>query len=392
MNAYVTGIGIISALGTNAEQNWQAIESARSGITYSEEYKVQVGKVSLSNAELCSRYGLEYDPYVHSRTKLLGLAAASEANGEYNNNHQLRCGLISSTSVGGMDQMELIFAQTKGSLDHPLHERMIFENGLITEEIAAALGLSGFVSTLSTACSSGANAIVQAARMVEAGLLDRVIAGGTDALSHYNVKGFSALGIYDPERCRPFDKTRKGLNLGEAAAYLVIESSRSIERTHSRVLCRITGWANTSDAYHQTASSANGIGATLAMKSALRKAGLESNEIGYVNAHGTATPINDSSESAAFSEVYGRDMPPFSSTKSYTGHTLAASGAVEAVYCIQALRAGALIPNLNFNEQIPDYEIAPQSEYTSGVSLRHVMTNSFGFGGNCTSLILSKAD
>src|SRR5690606_34583113 len=203
--------------------------------------------------------------------------------------------------------------------------------------------------------------------------------------------GFNSLMIYSDTYCAPFDEHRKGLNLGEAAAFLVLESEATAHELERTPLAYVSGYGNANDAFHQTASSDDGEGALLAMQSALKVAGLPPSAIDYVNAHGTATPNNDLSEGKALVELFGGNeaVPLFSSTKAFTGHTLAAAGAIEAVYSILALSEQAVLPNLNFNTPIAELGITPQTEWKA-TQVRHVLSNSLGFGGNCSSLVFSK--
>ena len=196
--------------------------------------------------------------------------------------------------------------------------------------------------------------------------------------------------ILDTEWCKPFSENRAGLNLGEAAAYLVLETKEDAEARGAEVLGLVTGWANTNDAFHQTASSPDGNGAFLAMTKALEKAGLKSSDISYINAHGTGTQNNDQSESIAIDRVFGGDKPPISSTKAFTGHTLAAAGAIEAVYSLLAIRKNILLPNLNYQDPMGGNDWKPQLEVKEQV-VNHVLSNSFGFGGNNSTVIFSKA-
>ena len=225
--------------------------------------------------------------------------------------------------------------------------------------------------------------------MIKSGKLDRVIVGGADCLSKFTINGFKTLMILSETDCKPFDENRTGLNLGEAAAFLVLESDKVIEKEKKEVLAYVSGYANANDAFHQTASSENGEGATLAMKKALEIANLSPNDIDYINAHGTATPNNDSSESKAILRVFENNVPSFSSTKGYTGHTLAAAGAIEAVYSVLALQHNLVFPNLNFETPIVATELIPVTEVLQK-NINHVLSNSFGFGGNCSTLIFSK--
>jgi 3-oxoacyl-(acyl-carrier-protein) synthase len=266
------------------------------------------------------------------------------------------------------------------------------DSGNTTERIAAELGISGYINTLSTACSSGANAIMLGARMLLQGNLDRVLVGGTDALTQFTINGFRSLMIYDDQWCRPFDDSRSGLNLGEGAAFLLLENEKSISLSGNKALCYVNGWANAADAYHQTASSPDGKGATLAITEAIKKAGLQPSDISYINAHGTGTKNNDLSESVALTNVFGAQVPPFSSTKAYTGHTLAAAGAIEAVFSVLAIQHNLQFPNLNYHNAIEEIGLEPVTAMISDADVNSVLSNSFGFGGNNSSLVFSKSN
>ena len=226
-----------------------------------------------------------------------------------------------------------------------------------------------------------------AARLIRAGLYDAVLAGGTDPLCQFTLNGFQSLKILDTAPCRPFDNTRAGLNLGEGAAYLLLQRD-DIPCPHR--YAELIGWANANDAQHQTASSANGEGDYLSMSKALRSAHLTPQDIDYINVHGTGTANNDSSEGAAMHRIFGDKVPPFSSTKAYTGHTLAAAGAIEGVFSILSLQHGAIYPNLHFSQPMKDTNLYPATHFSEGNSINTVMSNSFGFGGNCSTLIFGK--
>jgi 3-oxoacyl-(acyl-carrier-protein) synthase len=175
------------------------------------------------------------------------------------------------------------------------------------------------------------------------------------------------------------------------AAYLLLESERSINITGNKPLCLVSGWGNATDAHHQTTSSPEGKGASLTMTQALKMGAISSDEVDYINAHGTGTGNNDLSESAAFLKVFGSKLPPFSSTKGYTGHTLGAAGAIEAAFCVQSIINNCIFPDLNFSESMHETGLIPQLNFLEGVDINNVITNSFGFGGNCTSLLFSRA-
>ena len=248
------------------------------------------------------------------------------------------------------------------------------------------------MTTISTACSSAANAIMLGARMIRSGRLDRVLAGGCESLTKFHLNGFNALKILDKDPCKPFDQNRAGINLGEGAAYLVLESEDSLVTTGNTPLCELIGWGNACEAFHQTASSPDGVGAYLAMKKALDLSGLQPQEIGYVNAHGTGTDNNDISEGRAIEKLFGDRIPMVSSTKPFTGHTTSAAGSTEAILSILCLQHQVVWPNLNFKERMAELSFSPVEKLMTNVPVNAVMSNSFGFGGNDTSLIFKKVD
>lgn len=387
MKVFITGIGVVSAIGLTVEENLYSLKNSITGIKMSPEYQVMIGDVNVTNDQIIRELNLPDDDY--SRTTLLALLAAREAWGNSAHHNSIRTGLISATSAGGLDRMEKYYFDSISNISSNSFSRMTHDNGRTTEKVARELGVSGYIGTISTACSSGANAIMQGARFIEANKIDRVIVGGSDPLALFDVKGFSALNIYDPEICKPFDDSRKGLNLGEGAGFLVLENEHSVSLTGRTPICYLSGWDNCTDAYHQTASSADGKGAYLAMTHALAKAQLTSDRIDYINAHGTGTGNNDLSESIAINNIFGDKIPAFSSTKGFTGHTLAAAGAIEAVYCVLAIQSKSVFPNLNFSTPMKETGFVPVTVFKSDVKIDHVLSNSFGFGGNCTCLIFS---
>lgn len=392
----VTGMGIISAIGQTVEENYRALVSHQVGVgtltLFDSIHKdhIKVGEVKSTTDELIKRLKLPEDNN-YTRTALLGVYAAKQAVAQagIQDINAVRTGLISSTSVGGMDFIEQYYQafQTDPAVRKYVSSQ---EAGDSTEKIADYLGLQGYVSTISTACSSAANALMMGCRMIKAGKLDRVIVGGTDALSKFTVNGFNTLMILSDTDNTPFDQNRKGLNLGEAAAYLVLEREDVALARNQAILGVVAGYGNANDAYHQTASSEDGEGAFLAMQKALAMAELTTQQIDYINAHGTATPNNDLSEGRAIQRIFGNETPVFSSTKPFTGHTLAAAGAIEAVYSILSLQHDVVFANLNHSTPMEELTIVPQRE-TVYQPIQAVMSNSFGFGGNCSTIIFTKA-
>jgi 3-oxoacyl-[acyl-carrier-protein] synthase-1 len=230
-----------------------------------------------------------------------------------------------------------------------------------------------------------------AASLIRNGYTDRMLAGGSDALSRFTINGFSTLKILDEAQCNPFDENRGGLNLGEGAAYLLLESEKSAAAHPEDILGELSGCGNACDAFHQTAMSDNGEGPYLSMKYALADAGISIDDVDYINLHGTGTDNNDVSEGRAIERLGAKTIPPYSTTKSYTGHTLGAAGAIEAVISILSIRERMIFPNLNFTTRMKELSCDPVREVVRNADLTHVMSNSFGFGGNNSSLILSKA-
>ncbi|WP_417212867.1 beta-ketoacyl-[acyl-carrier-protein] synthase family protein [Bizionia sp.] len=392
----ITGMGIISAIGNNVAENYNALINENKGISRISKIDtihkndIMVGEIAYTNQELESLLNLPPDNN-YSRTAFLGAIAAKEAvtHAGITDITAYKTGLISATSVGGMDMTEKYYYQYFE--DKSKQKYIAGHNaGDSTQKIAQQLGIKeSLVTTISTACSSAANAIMLGARLIKAGKLDRVVVGGSDCMSKFTINGFKTLMILSDTYNTPFDDNRKGLNLGEAAAYLVLESDAVVAAENKPVLGYVKGYGNANDAYHQTASSENGDGATIAMEKALEVANFKPEDIDYINAHGTATGNNDLSEGRAIIRVFGDKTPEFSSTKAYTGHTLAAAGAIEAVYSILALQHNIIFPNLNFKTQMQEFSITPELALKEK-PLKTVMSNSFGFGGNCSTVIFSK--
>ena len=392
MSVKITGIGVVSAIGLNADETMQSFKTHKTGISHIsilENHKEDLGgEIKLTNEEIKAILGIK-EEYI-SRTSLLGILAAKQAIGNLNLTEAINCGLISSTSVGGMDRSEIYYKDIFNQKPSDIQLLKTHDCGDSSEVIANYLGIKGFVSTISTACSSGVNAIMLGARMIEQGLLDSVIVGGTDALADFTINGFKSLKIYDEEWCRPMDDSRVGLNLGEAAGFLLLENDKSIALSGNKVLAEVIGYANANDAYHQTASSPDGKGATLAITEALRVANINPEQISYINMHGTGTKNNDLSESIAIKNVFGNNIPPFSSTKAFTGHTLAAAGAIESVFCVLALQNQVFLPNINFRTALEETKLEPITEFTENANLNYILSNSFGFGGNNSAIVFKK--
>lgn len=399
---FVTGMGIISAIGNDVKANHVQLKSATTGIGKAHHFSskftesLNFAEVDLSNGELKALFK-ERNKRVYnedekglSRTTLLAYLAFLEAVDHANlapmELMSRETGFISSSTVGGMSNTDELYADAnmKGE---PSEFVTSYGGGEHTLRVIMKFGIKGFTSTINTACSSSANAIMLGARLIKAGKLKRVIVGGADSLAKYTVNGFNALMILSENPCKPFDNTRDGLTLGEGAGYLVLEAE-SVCGDKER-LAEVKGYGNANDAFHPSATSDEAFGPRLAMERALTSSGLDSSAIDYINAHGTGTPNNDKTEMFAFNETFS-PIPPYNSTKSYTGHTLAAAGSIEAIFSILAMQNNELYPSLNCADPINDYNTTPIQETTTKQALSAVMSNSFGFGGNCTSLIFTK--
>lgn len=393
---FVAGTGIISAIGNNVAACLDALENDRAGMEQMHyldsvhKQRLPVAEVKLSNDELAQLAGL---PKIKSRTALLSTIAAKEAlaNAGIENLQSLRCGFISANSVGGMDKTENFFKEflpdnNKGKLRNVINH----ECGSVTELAADALGIKDYITTISTACSSSANSIFFGARLIRNNIVDVVVAGGTDSLTRFTLNGFNTLMIVDEQYCQPFDENRRGLNLGEGAGYVVLVSEKVAATLKNKPNIVLSGYCNANDAYHQTASSPDGTGSYLAMSGALKKSGLQPSDIDYINLHGTGTQNNDIAEGTAIKRLFNGHYPKMSSTKTFTGHTLGASGGIEAVFSVLSLQHGIVYPNLRLQTSMVDLPFVVEREFSKDVKVNHVLSNSFGFGGNCSSLIFSK--
>ena len=393
MSIAVTGFGIICAIGNDAQSVLRSLQEGKTGIgqmryLQSSHKELPVGEVKLSNEEMKRMLGQD-ERAVISRTVLMGALAIRQALEHANLDLKgKRIAIINGTTVGGMDITEHYFMQMKeDDTLLPLIEK--HDCGSSTREMADLAGLKDAeVCTVSTACSSAVNAIILGSEMLKTGEADIVIAGGTEALSLFHLNGFNSLMILDKERCKPFDKNRAGLNLGEGTAFVVLETP-SNSPSKGRNTAFIRGYGNRCDAFHQTASSEDCEGAYLAMGDALQMAGLKSGDIQYINAHGTGTPNNDASESAAIQRVFGDNIPPISSTKGFTGHTTSASGSIETVICILSLLNDFVPANLGWKEQ-DESCIKPTTDNRQQTT-ENILCNSFGFGGNDSALVISKS-
>ncbi len=391
---YITGLGVISAIGNDVQSCFNTLNSAKTGIGkahfFHSKYtdSLLFGEVNLNNDQLVSLTDSSHEEGL-TRTTLLAYKAFQEAIKSADLSEEeissFKTGFISSSTVGGMSNTDELYADAnlKGE---PSEFVKSYGGGEHVLRIIKKYGIKGFTSTINTACSSSVNAIMLGARLIKSGRLDRVIVGGTDSLAKYTVNGFNSLMILSDEFCQPFDERRKGLNLGEGAGFLVLESDRVVKNTST--VGEVLGYGNANDAYHPSATSPEANGPRLAMKRALGNAHISEKEIDYINAHGTGTVNNDETELFAFQKTFTK-IPPYNSTKSYTGHTLAASGAIESIFSLISLNENTLFPSLNCSNPIGKNNEAPISKVIQK-EMKIVMSNSFGFGGNCSSVIFKK--
>lgn len=389
----ITGQGVIAAPGTTVEEIWRAVASGACGLrplslfTSPRYGQIPVGEIPFDLQALGA-------PQRGSRSdKLAWLAVrdAVRAAGLDLGRAGDRTGVVLGCSVGGSYDSEkfLVTLLKKGRM-RPCATRF-HECSAPVDLVANSFGCYGPSFAISTACSSGGLAIATAADLIQSGAADVVITGGTDSLSRTTWAGFHSLLLVDAEGCRPFDVERGGMSFGEGAAALVLESEAHARERGATILARLTGWGASCDAYHATAPHPDGQGAVAAMQAALRRANLRPHDIHYINAHGTGTRDNDLTEARAMQAVFGTRVPPFSSTKRVFGHALAASGALEAVVCIEALRHQQQPGNPGFRQRDSAIGLSPV-ERTRAARLTHVMSNSFGFGGNNAAVVFSRAD
>ena len=392
----ITGMGICSCIGDNVQETFTHLSQGKSGLSTIElldtlhQDHIRVGEVKHTNEGLTNILDIPKENS-YSRTSLLGILALREAikNASLDEESLHSLGLIMASSVGGMDMTERYFYDYATNI--PARRYITSHNiGEITQQMASYFGIKGFVTSLSTACSSSANAIITAANLIRTGRARTLAVGGADALSKFTINGFNALMILSDKEATPFDEHRKGLNLGEAGAFLILEAESEALKHGRKILAQLSGWGNANDAYHQTASSEDGEGAFLAIEKALHCSGLSPKDTDYINAHGTATVNNDLSESRALIRIFSEEqMPDLSSTKPFTGHTLAVASAVEAIISILSIEKEMIFPNLNFQTPMKEVNIKPVTVLKQK-PIQHVLSNSFGFGGNCSALIFSK--
>ncbi|MBX2934626.1 MAG: beta-ketoacyl-[acyl-carrier-protein] synthase family protein [Ferruginibacter sp.] len=392
---FVTGMGIISAIGNSVAENHLALKEGKSGISknlylFPTKYAsiLPFAQVGISTNELSSKLKI-FEKGV-TRTSMLALHAFNEAVEDAGLSASIisayGTALIGASTVGGMCLTDELY-EDANKCEQGSDYTQSYDCASVCLFLQQRYKMNGIINTINTACSSAANAIMYGAMLIKNGFADRAIVGGADSLAKFTINGFNALHILSPETCTPFDENRKGLNLGEGAAFLVLEKEK--DAAGKKIYAELTGYCNANDAYHPSSLSEQGDGPFFSMQGALQLAGLAAADINFINAHGTGTENNDEVESRAMIRLFN-NPPAFASSKANVGHTLGAAGAVEAVFSILSLYYQELYANLYYNNAIPSTGLVPVQVYKK-MPVQHVMSNSFGFGGNCSSLIFSKA-
>jgi len=404
----VTGMGCISPVGNNVRDTWSAILAGKSGsgmITLFDASKHKTRfAAEVKGFDAAAMFG-QREARKMDRFTQFATAATSEAlehSGlKIDESNRDRVGILIGTGIGGigtmMDQADVMRERGPDRVSPFLIPMMISDSA--AGMLAIRVGARGPNMAIATACASGNNAIGDAVETIRRGAADVMIAGGSEAslvplaMAGMNVMGALSTRNEDPQTAsRPFDKDRDGFLMGEGAGILILESLEHAQARGVNILGELSGYGTTDDAHHISAPAENGAGAAMSMKLALEDADLNANDISYINAHGTSTPLNDKSETAAIKTVFGEQAYniPISSTKSMTGHLLGASGAVEAVFCIMAIRDEILPPTINYQTPDPECDLDYVPNEPRKVSPTHVMSNSFGFGGHNATLIFSR--
>ncbi len=401
----VTGLGVISPLGLDVEQTWQALIAGRSGVRTITAFDAQRSDVriaaEISGFDAAVFFGRRRARHL-DRVVQLALVATKEAIESSKLDVATapeRTGVVYASGIGGIRTLEdgiRVLINRGAEWVNPYVVPMMIPN-MAAGEIAMEWQLLGYNCCTVTACSASAHAIGTAFDAIRLGRADAMVCGGSEAaVTPVGIAGFAAMKALstrndEPERAsRPFDAQRDGFVLGEAAATLVIEEREFALRRGAPVLAELVGYGATADAYHITQPHPTGDGAVRAMHAAIADAGLSPGDIGYVNAHGTSTPPNDRVETLALKRVFGPSVPLVSSTKSMTGHTLGAAGALESVFSILALQNSVVPPTINLENADPDCDLDYVANRARPAALRYVMTNSLGFGGHNASLVFGQ--
>jgi 3-oxoacyl-[acyl-carrier-protein] synthase II len=394
----VTGLGAVTSVGGDVESTWKALVEGVCGIGPLTLFDPALYRTQTA-AEIKQIRDDFIDPTIRrrmSRADRLGIIAAREAIAnsglDLGREDLTRIGVVLGGGVSGLIDSEANYGELlKGRRPRP-SRFLNHQPDAITDRISQFFGLGGIKSTITTACSSSAVAMGYASDVIRLGLAEVVLTGGSDVLARLTYGGFNSLRSVDPNPCRPFDRNRKGLSLGEAAGILVFEEAGRARRRGAPILAEFRGYGVTSDAYHMTAPEPSGQAGARTIAAALKSARLDPSRIDYINAHGTATPANDSSESAAIKVAFGSrawDIP-VSSTKSMLGHTLCSAGGIEGVISVLAIRDGIAPPTIHLEEPDPECDLDYVSSGARELEIRAVLSNSFAFGGNSAVVAFSR--
>ena len=404
----ITGMGCICPVGNNVKETWAALLEGKSGAGIITLFDASKHKTRFAAevkgfdavAVFGQRDARKMDRFTQFAT-VATMEALEQSGLKIDDSNRDRVGIVVGTGIGGigtiMEQAQVLHERGADRVSPFLVPMMISDSA--PGMLAIRVGARGPNMAIATACASGNNAIGEAMETIRRGAADAMIAGGAEAalvslaMGGMNVMGALSTRNDDPlTASRPFDKNRDGFLMGEGSGMLIIEELEFARARGANILCELTGYGTTDDAHHISAPAENGAGAAISMKLALENAGLTVNDIGYINAHGTSTPLNDKSETAAIKTVFGEQayQIPISSTKSMTGHLLGASGAVEAIFGTLAIREGVLPPTINYQTPDPVCDLDYVPNVARKVSPRHVMSNSFGFGGHNATLVLSR--
>jgi 3-oxoacyl-(acyl-carrier-protein) synthase len=390
----ISGISVLSSIGLSVEETLSSFRQGKSGIcktpVVDKDFlsKFPFGRIKLSDEkliELCGNYETKGLTRTDALAKVAFQKAVADAGLSEDQIKSRRTAFISASTVGGMSNtMQLYRDATENKVASEYIGSYSSNAHLI--KLVNHHGIIGPTSVINTACSSSANAIMLGAKLLKQNKVDIAIVGGVDCLSEFTIRGFNALGILSDEVCQPFDTKRKGLNLGEGAAYIVLRKSDNpiLEKSYGVV----AGWANSSDSFHSSALNEDGSGVANCIRQAINCAGIQNNQVDFVNAHGTGTMNNDLAEMTAISQLFKPAVPVYS-TKSYTGHTLGAAGVLEAVFTLIALTNQEVYPSLNISSPLVINQKYKANINFKKADLKYALSNSFGFNGNCTSLILS---
>ena len=394
----VTGMGAVTALGSTLAETWKGLLGAACGIRPLSLFDASAYRTRTA-AEVETIPDAFLTPAERrrmSRADRMGVAAAREAieaSGlDLSREDPTRLGVILGGGTSGLIDSEAFFElYLRGRKARPSKVLNHLPDS-ITDRIAQRFGLEGVKSTITTACSSSANALGYAFDVIAAGLADVVVTGGSDVLARLTYGGFNSLRSVDPDPCRPFDRQRKGLSIGEAAGILVLEEEGRARRRGAPIVAEFRGYGVTSDAYHMTAPDPSGSAGGRTIAAALKNAGVSPDEVDYVNAHGTATPQNDSAETAALKAALGERARriPVSSIKSMIGHCLCASGAIEAVATALTVREGMVPPTIHYENPDPACDLDYVPNAARDHEVRVALSNSFAFGGNSSVVVLGR--